>query len=118
MSLRDLFTDVSIDVLIDVWIDVSKSADAVADPHGLVVNPAQRQSRSKIQVTDGSEAHGGHASALRAVGIAAELAGRDAGLEVSGDDLGGLREDAFPGRLRRTAKLAQHAFADVQHGVA
>ena len=50
-----------------------------------------------LVVADGGKAHGGDAAALGAVGLAAELAGGDAGSEVGGDGLGGAGEDALGG---------------------
>lgn len=50
---------------------------------------------SQLVFTDGGQSGGGHATALGAVGIAAELAWSDAGGEVGGNAGGGLREDAI-----------------------
>ena len=45
-------------------------------------------------MADRGQGHGGNAAALRTIGIAAELAGSDAGGEIGGDGAGGAGEDA------------------------
>src|SRR5260370_14640142 len=65
-------------------------------------------------VTDCGKAHGCDAATLRAVGIAAELAGGDDGLEVGGDGVGGAGEDAICRGLGRVQELEECGFVHVQ----
>jgi len=56
----------------------------------------------QLVLADGGEPGGGHAAALGAVGIAAELAWSDTGGEIGGNAGGGLRKDAI---LRRGGRV-------------
>src|SRR5271170_1390662 len=76
---------------------------------------AEIDAGSDVKMTYGSQAHGCHAAALRAVRFATELAGGDAGLEVGRDDLRGARKNAFFGGFWRIEGLGQHPLAHVQH---
>src|SRR5882757_2908699 len=68
-------------------------------------------------VTDCGKTHGCDAAALRAVRIAAELAGGDDGFEVGGDGVGGAGEDAVCGRLGWIQKLSKGGFVHVEDGI-
>jgi hypothetical protein len=68
-------------------------------------------------MSDGSQSHGGDASALRAVGVAAELAGGDFGAEIGGQGVCGSREDAVVGTAGRGEDLADEGLVHVEDGV-
>jgi len=71
----------------------------------------------ELAMSDGGQAHGGDATAAGAVGVAAELAGLDAGFEIRRKRAGGLGEDAVSGRGRRRQKLFDRAFCHVELGL-
>ncbi len=68
-------------------------------------------------VTDCGKAHGCDAATLRAVGLAAELARRDDGLEIGGDGVGGAGKDAVGWRLGRMEELLQGGLVHVEDGI-
>ena len=59
-----------------------------------------------------------NAPAVRAIGVAAELARRDAALQIRRIALGRLRENTFLRRARRLGKHVQHAVQHLQLGKA
>jgi len=68
-------------------------------------------------MSDGGETHGGDAAALRTVGVATELAGRNRGLEVGRDGMSGAGEDAVFRRFGRVAELLDAGLVHVQNGI-
>jgi hypothetical protein len=70
-----------------------------------------------LVMTDCSESHGGHATALRAVRLAAELAGGDDGLEIGGDGVSGAGEDAVLWGSGRVEELADGGLVHVEDGI-
>ncbi len=68
-------------------------------------------------MTDRGEAHGRDAATLRTVGLAAELARRDDGLEIGGDGVGGAGKDAVRGRFGRMEELLQGRLVHVEDRV-
>jgi hypothetical protein len=68
-------------------------------------------------MTDGGKAHGRDATALRAIGLSAELARRDDGLEIGRDGVGGAGEDAVCGRRGWMEELHQGRLVHVEDGI-
>lgn len=67
-------------------------------------------------VSDCGERHRSNASALRAVGVAAELARRNSCLEISGDGACGASEDAFIGACGRVSELPEKRVRHFEFG--
>ena len=78
---------------------------------------ASSQAGQDPVVAHGRQCHRGHTAALRAVGLAAKLAGADAGFEVGGKRRGGAGKDALLRRLRRMAKLFDHLPVHLELGI-
>ena len=71
------------------------------DLNGRFENHAHRDQTSELVSADRGQAHRCHASTGRAVGVPAELARRDFGLEVRGQRFGGLRKNTIGRGSRR-----------------
>ena len=75
----------------------SELVDALSDGLGDAENLTKVDACAELEMANGSQAHGGHAAALRTIRVAAELTGSDAGLKIGGKGLCSLREDAIAG---------------------
>jgi hypothetical protein len=78
----------------------------LADGDGGFEDGAYGNEASEVVVRYSGQAHGGDAAAGSAVGIAAELARSDFGLQVGGNCFCGERKNALVGTVRWFAELA------------
>ena len=78
---------------------------------------AGREARQNPVVADGSQRHGGDAAALRAVRLAAKLAGPYAGFKIRGEGHRGAGEDTLLRRLGRMTKLLDHLPVHLELGI-
>jgi hypothetical protein len=85
-----------------------------ADFDGGSEDGADGNHAAQFVVGDGGEAHGSEAAAGSTVGLSAELAGSDLGLQIRGEGLRGEGEDAVLRGLRRGSELANHGGGHVQ----
>src|SRR6478735_6256090 len=87
---------------------------AAADPQRVGEDGPDLEAAGKPVPRDGVESGRGDAPAVRAVGVAAELARRDVALEICGDAGRGLREGALLRVLRRLGVDLDHALGHAQ----
>jgi len=95
----------------------AKLGEGFAELSGAEEDLAGGQLADDFVVADGGQGHARYAATLRAVGIAAKLAGNDPGLEVGAEGVSGLGEDALGRRAGRSEKLPDHGFEHVELGM-